>query len=140
MPTRIRAYCQRTRQPIPESDSAVLRCIYESLALKYRYVLDLLVSVSGQTVERLHIIGGGSKNALLNQMTADATGRVVIAGPTEATAMGNALTQFIALGELANLSEARQMLSRTAETETYEPQHTAAWDAHYARFREVGGL
>jgi rhamnulokinase len=137
MPTRIRDFCQQTGQRVPESEAQIVRIIYESLALKYRYVLEMLMQVSGQHVERLHIIGGGAKNALLNQMTASAIGIPVIAGPTEATATGNALVQLISLGDLSGLSQAREMLSRTEDTQTYEPRDTAAWDAEYARFKSL---
>lgn len=135
MPARIRDYCTRTGQPAPETPGQTMRAVYESLALKYRFVLDRLIAVSGKTVDRLHIIGGGSQNTLLCQMTADAIGRPVVAGPSEATAAGNAVVQLIALGELANLSEARQMLSRTFETVVYEPKNTAEWEAQYERFK-----
>lgn len=111
MPTRIRDFCQRTEQVIPETVGQIMRTVYESLAFKYRYVADLLQEVSGQAIERLHIIGGGAKNTLLCQMTANALGFEVIAGPTEATALGNAVIQFISHGDLANLSEARERKS-----------------------------
>lgn len=134
MPSRIREYCARTGQTVPQSHAQVLRVIYDSLAMKYRQILELLVTVSGQSVDRLHVIGGGSRNALLNQMTANATGRVVVAGPTEATALGNAIVQLTALGELASISQARELLSRSAEQHTFEPQDTHIWDAHFDRF------
>lgn len=137
MPTRIRQFCQHTNQPIPEYDGQIVRCIYESLALKYRYVLEMLMQVAGRQVDRVHIIGGGAKNTLMNQMTADATGRVVIAGPTEATATGNALIQLISLGDIATLAQAREMLSRTEDTQTYEPRHMAAWDEQFQRFKTL---
>ena len=134
IPARIREFCARTRQPIPETVGQVTRTIYESLALKYRHTLNDLIAVSGRRVDRLHIVGGGSQNALLNQMTADAIGRVVVAGPGEATAIGNALVQLIALGELGSVAQAREMLARSGSTTTYEPCDTAAWDDAYARF------
>jgi rhamnulokinase len=137
MPSRIREYCQRTGQPVPQSEGEITRCIYESLALKYRQVLELLTNVSGQQVEVLHIIGGGSKNALLNQMTADATGCTVIAGPTEATAIGNALVQLISLGELSNIDEARTLLSHSADTQEYQPQNQSAWDEPFEKFKRL---
>ncbi len=137
MPSRIREYCQRTGQPVPQTDGEITRCIYESLALKYRLVLELLTNVSGQQVEVLHIIGGGSKNALLNQMTADATGLCVIAGPTEATAIGNALVQLISLGELAGLDDARTLLSKSADTQEYQPQNQSSWDEPFDRFKRL---
>ncbi|MGQ9907949.1 MAG: rhamnulokinase [Candidatus Flexifilum sp.] len=139
MPTRIREFCQRTGQPIPETVGQVMRTVYESLALKYRHVLDSMAAVSGQPINRLHVIGGGSRNNLLNQMTADAIKRPVVAGPAEATALGNAIVQLIALGRIASVREARAMLSRTAETRTFEPRDPAAWDAAYDRYRQIAG-
>lgn len=137
MPARIRAFCQRTNQPVPETVGQVMCTVYESLAMKYRYVVDLLKDISGQTIERLHIIGGGSQNELLCQMTANALGMEVIAGPAEATALGNAVVQFITDGELANLAEAREMLSRTIHTVAYEPQDRASWEENYQRFKTL---
>ena len=134
MPARIVDFCGRTGQPVPENDAEVMATVYVSLAYKYRYVLEQLIAVSGQAVDRLHIIGGGSRNALLNQMTANAIGRPVIAGPAEATAAGNAIVQLITIGALNSVAEARAMLSASAESITYEPQDTATWDDNYARF------
>ena len=108
--------------------------VYVSLAYKYRYVLEQLIAVSGRQVDVLHIIGGGARNALLNQMTANAIGRPVIAGPAEATATGNAIVQLIAIGELSGVAEARALLSRSEENRRFEPQDSAAWDTHYERF------
>lgn len=141
MPARIREFCRKTDQPAPESVADVMRTIYESLALKYRLVLEQLTHLTGRTIERIHIIGGGSQNALLNQMTADATGRLVVAGPTEATALGNAIVQMIGLGELQDVAQAREILSRTAGTRHFEPDvsraSSSAWDAAYERFKPL---
>lgn len=137
MPARIRDYCKNTGQAIPETHSEIMAVVYASLAYKYRYVLEQLIAVSGQAVDRLHIIGGGSQNALLCQMTANAIGRIVIAGPSEATAIGNATVQLIALGELNNVADARQMLSQSPELVRYEPQAVNQWDEHYERFRAL---
>ncbi|MBL8155853.1 MAG: rhamnulokinase [Anaerolineae bacterium] len=137
MPAHIRAFCDRTGQTAPETVGAFVRIIYESLAMKYRYVLDQVCRVAGRKAEVFHIIGGGSRNALLCQMTADATGRVVVAGPAEATALGNAIVQLVALGEFKDIAEARRLLSETAGTVTYEPRHTDAWEEAYARFLKV---
>lgn len=134
MPTRIHDFCARTGQPKPETIGQIMRTVYESLALKYRYALDRLANLAGNGVDRLHIIGGGSQNRLLNQMTADATGRVVIAGPVEATALGNAIVQFIALGELDNIAQAREILRQTMGTEVYTPKQTAEWQDAFERF------
>lgn len=137
MPTRVIEFCKETNQSVPETDAEVMCVVYESLAYKYRYVLEQLIAVSGQQVDRLHIIGGGSKNALLNQMTANAIGRPVVAGPAEATATGNAVVQLIALGELGDVAEARTMLSQSNELVLYEPQHTDAWNTNYERFKQL---
>jgi rhamnulokinase len=134
MPERIRAYCRATGQPEPESVGQVMRAVYESLALKYRWVLDHLVTLADKRVDRLHIIGGGGRNHLLCQMTASAINRQVVAGPYEATALGNAVVQLIALGVLDSVAQARDILSRTIETVSFEPEHTEAWDAAYDRF------
>ena len=134
MPARIVEYCRRKGQQPPQNDAEVMATVYASLAYKYRYVLELLIDVAGQEVDQLHIIGGGSQNALLNQMTANATGRPVIAGPAEATAAGNAIVQLIALGELGSVAEARAMLSAGRDLTRFEPQDTAAWDDNYERF------
>jgi len=137
MPERIRAFCKRTGQPVPETHGQTIRTVYESLALKYRYVLDTLLNLAGRHVDRLHIIGGGARNALLCQMTADSIGRTVIAGPYEATALGNAIVQFIALGEIGSVAEAREILSKSVEMVHYEPKHVDAWDAAFQRFRDL---
>lgn len=137
MPSRIRDFCQNTNQTAPEAIGQTARIIYESLALKYRYNVDKLRTLTGRTVEAIHIIGGGSQNELLCQMTADATNRPVVAGPVEATAMGNAIVQLIALGEIGSISEAREMLRRSVGTKQYEPQHVDAWEGAYERFKEI---
>jgi len=137
MPARIRAYCRRTNQPEPETIGQTIRAIYESLALRYRVVLDTLIGLTGRTVDRLHIIGGGSQNTLLCQMAANAIGRTVIAGPAEATALGNGIVQYLALGDLDSLAQARALLSRTLDLATYEPQDTAAWDEAYGRYQAM---
>jgi sugar (pentulose or hexulose) kinase len=134
MPSRIRAYCAGHGQPVPQSDAEVLAAIYAGLAFKYRFTLDQLVRVSDQQIDRVHVIGGGSQNRLLCQMTANALGKPVYAGPVEATALGNAIVQFMSLGELGGLSEARELLSRSMITHVYEPQDLRVWDEHYARF------
>ncbi len=137
MPARIRTYCQQNGQPVPESMGQVMRTVYESLALKYRYVLEHLIAVSGRAVEHVHIIGGGTQNTLLNQMTANATGRRVITGPVEATALGNAVVQFISLGEIGDIAQARTILSQTLDTGYYEPQEGDQWQAAYVRFTHL---
>jgi rhamnulokinase len=137
IPARIHQFCQRTGQTPPESVAQITRVIYDSLAFKYRYVLEKLLGAAGRKAETVHIIGGGSKNAVLCQMAADATGRRVVAGPSEATALGNAIVQFVTLGEFKDVAEARQLLSRGAGMITYEPRNTSAWNAAYERFVNV---
>jgi len=134
MPARIQAYCQRTNQQVPESKGALVRCVLESLALKYRFVLERLESMVGGRLEPLHIVGGGTKNRLLNQFTADATARQVITGPVEATAVGNTLMQAIALKHINSLAEGRQVVAHSFELETYEPCDRQLWDDAYQRF------
>lgn len=135
MPARVRAFCQQTGQPHPETDAEVLAALFVSLALKYRYAIDNLEQVGGQSVSHLHIIGGGSQNTLLSQMTANAINRPVYTGPIEATAIGNAVVQLITLDELGSVGEARAMLQRSVGMQTYTPQDTAIWAEHYERFK-----
>jgi rhamnulokinase len=137
MPTAIRHFCERTQQHVPVNVGSMTRVIYESLAMKYRYVLEQLCRVASRKAEVIHVIGGGSRNALLCQMTADCTGRVVIAGPAEATALGNAIVQLVSLGEFKDVAEARTLLSKGEGMVTYEPRNTAAWDGAYERFLKV---
>jgi len=134
MPARIRAFCQRTGQPVPESKAAIVRCTLESLALKYRWVLEKLEEIVGRRLEPLHIVGGGTQNRLLNQFSADAIGRPAVAGPVEATALGNILMQAIALGHIGSLAEGRQVIGQSFERISYEPRDHAAWDEAYPRF------
>ncbi|PKO20379.1 MAG: rhamnulokinase [Chloroflexi bacterium HGW-Chloroflexi-1] len=134
MPGRVRDYCARTGQPLPDGIGAVARVVYESLALKYRWVLERLEELVGRRLEPLHIVGGGAKNRLLNQFTADAIGRPVMAGPVEATAAGNLLMQLLATGHIASLAQGRDLIHRSLGAEVYEPQPSAAWEDAYGRF------
>ncbi len=137
MPARIRAFCARTGQAAPETEGATVRCALESLALKYRWVLEKLEVMTGRTLRAIHVVGGGSQNALLCQLAADATGRPVVAGPVEATAMGNVIMQALARGHIGSLAEGREVVRRSCEVVTYEPQPHAAWDDAYARFLAI---
>lgn len=134
MPERVREFCRATVQPIPETVGQVMRTIYESLALKYRWAFERMVATSGKRVDVMHVIGGGSRSALLCQLTANAIDRPVVAGPAEATALGNAVVQLITLGKLESLAAARQVVAQSTATTTYQPQHQEAWDDAYARF------
>ncbi len=136
-PLLVQAYCARTGQPVPETKGAILRAILESLALRYRECLETLRSLSGQPIDVVHIVGGGTQNELLNQMTADATGLPVYAGPVEATVLGNALVQLITLGEIENLDQGRHVVAESALLRRYEPHHTASWQAAFERFNQL---
>lgn len=137
MPTAIQAFCRETNQPIPDSEGALIRCCLESLALKYRVVLGWLEELTGVPVEVIHIVGGGTKNDLLNQFTANACGRPVVTGPVEATALGNVLVQARTAGEVGSLTEIRDVVRRSSEMKTYEPADRDVWQAANARFAEL---
>src|SRR5688572_3524646 len=133
MPERIRQYCMKTNQPAPQTKGEVIRVALESLALKYRWVLGRLEELTGKRLDPVHIIGGGTKNRLLNQFTADATCRPVVAGPVEATAIGNVLMQANGLQDLASLAEARSIVRQSFSPEVFEPKQTADWAEAYSR-------
>jgi len=137
MPERIRAFCEKTGQAVPQTPGEIARVALEGIALKYRWVLERLEDLTGKRLEPVHIIGGGTKNCLLNQFTADSTGRVVITGPVEATTMGNILMQAIALGHLASLDEARSVVRQSFSTQVYQPGQSAGWEAAYARLSAI---
>jgi rhamnulokinase len=130
----INAFCERTGQEKPENDAQVIRLIFESLALRYRQVLEDLDRIATHPIERLHIIGGGSKNRLLNQLTANAIGRKVIAGPSEATAIGNVMIQAMAAGVVSSLQEMRSIIHASVETEEFAPELVAEWEEAYQKF------
>jgi rhamnulokinase len=137
MPERIRNYCAKTDQTMPQTKGEIVRVALESLALKYRWVLDRLEEITRKRLDPIHIIGGGTKNRLLNQFTADAACRTVVAGPVEATALGNVLMQAIGLEHLSSLVEARDAVRLSFSPEVYEPRNTDDWGQAYARFQEV---
>lgn len=137
MPQAIRDFCRETNQPVPETEGALVRCALESLALKYRLVLTGLEAVTGTPIEVIHIVGGGSRNQLLNQFTATACGRPVIAGPIEATVMGNLLTQVRARGELSSLADIRAVVRDSGDVTEIEPEAPAAWNEAYERFNRL---
>ncbi len=139
MLTAIQLFCTRTHQPSPQEPGAYVRAVLESLAFKYRFVLRNLEQVSGKHIEQIRIIGGGSKNRHLNQFTADATGRRVLAGPAEATALGNIAVQILATGASSSLKEVREIVDRSFPIETFEPLETDKWDQHAERFEQYCG-
>ena len=133
MVRKIQDYCRATCQPIPETVGQIARCVYESLALKYRWALERLEEIKGQRIDTLNIVGGGIQNKLLNQMVADSIDRPVITGPVEGAAIGNLLSQAMALGEIKDLAELRQIVRNSEAVHTYQPNHTAAWKAAYEK-------
>ena len=137
MPSRIQKYCEDTNQRVPQTKGQILRVVLESIALKYRLVLERLEEVTGKHLDPIHIIGGGTKNRLLNQFTADSTGRVVVTGPVEATAIGNILMQSIGMKHLGSLADAREVVRTSFEPEVYEPNHKSDWDEAYSRLQKV---
>jgi rhamnulokinase len=139
MPARIAAFCTRTGQTSPSNEGAFVRCCLESLALKYRWCVERLEQILGTSIHVIHIVGGGSKNMLLNQFTADATGRVVHAGPVEATAMGNLLIQAMGRGRIGSLGDLRAVVARSFPVTTFEPRDTRTWDEAAERFMGLVG-
>jgi rhamnulokinase len=137
MPKAIQAFCRETKQPVPKTEGELVRCAYESLALKYRDVLGWLEELTGTGIEVIHIVGGGSQNTVLNQFTADACQRPVITGPVEATAMGNLLVQVRASGELSTLAEMRDVIRKSSDVGTCRPGKPAAWEDASARFADL---
>ena len=134
MVSEIDNYCRHTGQAKPASRGAYVRAILESLALKYRYVLEQLQEVSGRRINTIHIIGGGTRNKMLCQLTANATGKQVITGPAEGTAAGNILMQAMACGQVSSLEEIRSIVCNSFDFETYLPEDTKIWDNIYHRF------
>ena len=137
MPGRVRDFCRRTGQQVPETVGEVIRCIYESLAMKYRHTFAGIQNSTGKKYECIYVVGGGTKDKFLLGMTADACGVPVSAGPVEATVMGNVAAQLIAAGELRDIADARRAVSRSCAPEIFEPGDAAAWDEAYARFVRI---
>lgn len=137
MPKAIQAFCARTGQVIPITREAILRCIFESLALKYRYVLDCLQILTGASIDIVHVIGGGSRNEFLNQLTSDASGKPVIAGPVEATALGNAIVQAVTLGTFDSVQQARVALAKKMPLKEFYPRGNRTWEEVYQRFQSL---
>jgi rhamnulokinase len=136
MPEAIREFCRHTGQPQPSTRAAVTRAILESLAFKYRIVLESLERLTGVRIEVIRIVGGGSRHQLLNQFTADATGRSIVAGPVEATALGNIAMQMVASGAVGSIADARSAIERSFPVQRFEPSEPDRWDDEYRRFQE----
>ena len=137
MEETIKKYCKDHNQPAIETRGQLVRCIFESLALRYRQVLENLQRLSPNPIEVLHVIGGGSRNDLLNQWTANAIGIPVVAGPSEATAIGNIMIQAVAAGQAADIASMRQLLSHAIHLKTFYPEHKETWDVAYLQFKTI---
>jgi rhamnulokinase len=137
MPKAVQDFCEKTNQPVPQTKGEIARCIYDSLVLKYKFTIKQIESVTGNNIEKLHIIGGGAHNATMNQLTADATGVPVFAGPTEATAIGNILLQAKALGKVKSLAEIREIVRNSFEVTEYKPSPKLDWEAAYVKFEKI---
>lgn len=137
MPSEIKAYCSETGQSVPETDGAVIRCALESLAMRYRMVLEWLEELVGNRINTIHIVGGGTQNELLCQMAADACNRTVVTGPIEATAIGNVMQQLVSTGEIGSISDARQIIADSFDVNSFHPKNPEMWDEAYPRFRKL---
>jgi len=133
----IQSYCQRTGQPVPPTYKEMARCIFESLAMRYRQVLEYLKDMAPFPIEKLHVIGGGSLNAYLMQMAANSVNLPVITGPVEGTAIGNIMLQAKAAGLVSDIFEMRKIIADSIEQKTYMPQDSAAWEAAYEKYLQV---
>jgi rhamnulokinase len=137
MPEALADSCRRTGQPAPEGVGPTVRCALESLALRYRWAVEKLEELTGRKLSVIHIVGGGCQNELLCQLSADACNRMVLAGPVEATAIGNIIVQAIGLGLLGSLADGREVVRRSFEVKRYEPRHSTEWETAYAQFKEL---
>lgn len=137
MQDAIDEFCTSTGQPIPESKGEYARAVYQSLALKYKLILKKIEEASGRRIEKLHVVGGGSQNELLNRLTADAAGIPVLAGPVEATALGNIMMQAIALGDVKSVEHARQIIKNSFEIKTYIPEQNEVWNEMLEKYKSI---
>lgn len=134
MPKRIREFCEKTGQYVPQTEGEVVRCIFDSLAMKYRWTVENMDKIMNRHTPCINIVGGGTKEPLLCKLTADACGRTAFAGPTEATAIGNLVGQLMAQGEISSLDEAREVVRNSFDIKTYEPEDVEKWDENYERY------
>jgi rhamnulokinase len=137
MPSEVQKYCRESGQDVPQTKGEIIVCILQSIALKYRWVLEELEKIIGRDLPTIYIVGGGTRNTLLNQFTADATNRKVIAGPVEATTVGNIMSQAMALREISSLDEARELVSNSFHPQEYEPSNRWYWDDLYEKFKRL---
>jgi len=136
----VRDYCRRTGQEVPEDAGSIIRTVLESLAFKYRYVIEGIEKLTGRRYDSIHIVGGGSQNTLLNSFTANCCGKTVFAGPAEATALGNGIVQFVSLGEISDYEQARSIVRRSFPPKVHTPEDTERWDEEYQKFLRITGL
>lgn len=139
LPARVAEYCRKTGQYVPQTVGEIIRCIYESLALKYRLTFDGIKQCTGKSYSTIHVMGGGSKDRLLLQMTASSCGVNVLGGPIEATALGNIAVQLLSCGAIKSITEARRIIASGEKLKLYEPTNTAAWEKAYFDFKESTG-
>lgn len=137
IPGKIKAYCKKTGQHIPQTVGEIMRCIYQSLALKYRFALEQLQSGAGRRFSALHVLGGGTKDKLLCQMTANSCNIPVVAGPIEATALGNIIIQLVALGAIGSIDDGRKLIANSEALTSYKPLEHSAWNEAYASYRTL---
>ena len=137
MPGKVSDFCRETGQPVPQTAGEFIRCALESLALSYRETLEKVETLTGRAIQRLHIVGGGSQNALLNQFAANATGRDVLVGPVEATAIGNLLLQAVTLGHLDGIDALRQTVRASFPIHRLVPADRPRWNDAYTRFQQM---
>ena len=137
IPKRVQEFCKRTNQYVPQTVGEIMRCIYESLALKYKYALLNLKDITGEDFGCINIVGGGTKDPLLCKMTAGACNMLVMAGPVEATALGNIAVQFMAAGKIENMTEAREIIKNSFDVKSFEPENSDEWEKAYEEFVKI---
>lgn len=137
MPRRIREFCKRTGQPVPETEGEIIRCVAQSLAFKFRMVADAIEDITKKPLSAVHMVGGGIKDTMVCRFTASATGKTVLAGPVEATSTGNALVQLMALGKIKNLTAGRQIVKNSFPIKQYEPEEKDAWNTAYEAYKKI---
>ena len=137
LPERVREYCRKTNQYVPETVGEIMRCIYESLAMKYRETFEKIKECTGKDYPVIHVIGGGTKDTLLCQLTANSCGCDVKAGPIEATVLGNLAVQLISHGEIKDIKEAREIIASSENVVTYSPKDAGIWSENFERYKEV---
>lgn len=137
LPKRVCEFCEKTGQYVPQNRGEIMRCIYQSLAMKYKHTFEFLKSITGKDYKTINILGGGIKDTLLCRLTANATGATVLAGPTEATVMGNIAVTYNALGELSDLKDIRNAVYNSTDIKTYSPESTDIWNKHYEDYKKL---